>query len=89
MAGDRARVYTGAGIVLETHVVPAERTSPLPAVSFGDLKRTIAQTAGDEGLFELGQAIDFSTDETAVTARGRRVTVADQRQACEYGATEP
>jgi hypothetical protein len=65
-------IYTGAGTVLETHVVPTEATRPIPAASFGDLRRTIADAGHNHGVFELGQAIDFTVDETAVVARARR-----------------
>jgi len=63
--------YTGAGTVLETHVLPVGPTTPLPAASLGDLQRIIASAAQDHGAFELGQAIDFSINETGVIARAR------------------
>jgi hypothetical protein len=65
-------VYTGAGTVLETHVMPVGDTVTLPAASFGGLRRAIARAGEDHGLFELGQAIDFDTSETAVIAQAKR-----------------
>lgn len=67
----RPGIYTGAGTVLETHVLAVGGTAPLPAASFGDLKVTIATAAQTQGVFELGQAIDFSTSESAVVARSK------------------
>jgi hypothetical protein len=65
-------IYTGAGTVLETHVLPVGGTAPLPAASFGDLKRATATAGQDHGVFELGQAIEFSTSEVAVVAQAKR-----------------
>ena len=65
-------IYTGAGTVLETHVVPAGGTAALPAATFGDLKRVIAGVGQDTGIFEVGQAIEFTVTDTAVTAQASR-----------------
>jgi hypothetical protein len=59
-------IYTGAGTVLETHVLPVGSPAALPAASFGDLRRVIAGTGQDAGIFEVGQAIDLTVSETAV-----------------------
>jgi hypothetical protein len=64
--------YTGAGTVLETHVIPVGYTGSLSAVSLGDLRRTIARASEDHGLLEVGQAIEFTTSETAVVAQAQR-----------------
>jgi hypothetical protein len=64
-------IYTGAGTVLETHVLPAGGTAPLPAATFGDLKRVIATVGQEAGIFELGQAIDFTVNETSVLAQAK------------------
>jgi uncharacterized protein DUF4062 len=64
--------YTGRGTVLETHVVPIETTTLLAATSLGDLRRTLARVGQDHGLFDLGQAIEFRADETAVVAEAAR-----------------
>lgn len=64
-------IYTGAGAVLETHVVPVGTATPLPASSFSALSRTLARAGQDHGLFEDGQALEFPTTETSVTARAR------------------
>jgi hypothetical protein len=65
-------IYTGAGTVLETHVLPLGGTGALPAATFGDLKRVIAGVGQDAGIFEIGQAIEFTVDDTAVTAQASR-----------------
>ena len=65
-------IYTGAGTVLETHVLPVGATAALPAATFGDLKQSIAAVGQDAGIFEVGQAIDFTVSETAVTAQASR-----------------
>jgi hypothetical protein len=68
----RSGIYTGAGTVLETHVVPIGSTAPLPAATLADLKRVIATVGQDAGIFEVGQAIDFSVGETAVVGQAKR-----------------
>jgi hypothetical protein len=68
-------IYTGAGTVLETHVLPIGGGASLPAATFGDLKRVVSSVGQDAGIFEVGQAIDYTVNETAVIAeasRGRR-----------------
>jgi hypothetical protein len=65
-------IHTGAGTVLETHVLPVGGSAPLPAASFGDLKRVIAGVGQDVGIFEVGQAIDFTVSETAVIGQVTR-----------------
>jgi hypothetical protein len=67
-----AGIYTGAGTVLETHVLPTAGTSSLPAATFGDLKRVISSAGQDAGMFEVGQAIDFTVSETAILAQASR-----------------
>ena len=62
----RSGIYTGAGTVLETHVIPVGSIAPLPAATLGDLRRVIAGSGQDGGIFEVGQAIEFTVDETAV-----------------------
>jgi hypothetical protein len=62
----RSGIYTGAGTVLETHVIPVGSVAPLPAATLGDLRRVIAGAGQDSGMFEVGQAIDFTVGETAV-----------------------
>ena len=68
----RSGIYTGAGTVLETHVVPAGSVRPLPAATLGDLRRVIASTGQDGGIFEVGQAIELSVTETAVIGQAKR-----------------
>lgn len=65
-------VYTGAGTVLETHVLPVGGAPALPAATFGDLKRVISAVGQDAGIFEVGQAIEFTVSETAVIAQASR-----------------
>jgi hypothetical protein len=65
-------IYTGAGTVLETHVLPVGGAAVLPAATFGDLRRVISTVGQDAGIFEVGQAIDFTVSETAVTAQAGR-----------------
>jgi hypothetical protein len=65
-------IFTGAGTVLETHVLPVGDTAALPAATFGDLRRVIAGVGQDAGIFEVGQAIDFTVGETAVIAQASR-----------------
>lgn len=65
-------IYTGAGTVLETHVVPIGDATWLRASSFDDLRRTVTRNAQDSGLFSLGQAIDFDTTEESVAAQAKR-----------------
>ncbi len=69
-------IYTGAGTVLETHIIPLDGAAPLPATSFGELTRSLARAGQDHGLFEVGQALDFPTTETTIAARAK----ADGRQ---------
>lgn len=52
--------------MLETHVLPVGSPAALPAASFSDLRRVIAGVGQDAGIFEVGQAIDFTVSETAV-----------------------
>ncbi len=68
----RSGIYTGYGTVLETHVIPVGTVAPLPAASFGDLRRGIASAGQDGGIFEIGQAIDFTVSETAVIGQAKR-----------------
>lgn len=68
----KSGIYTGAGTVLETHVVPVGNVPPLPAATFGDLKRVIASVGQDAGIFEVGQAIEFTVSETAVIGQAKR-----------------
>lgn len=70
-------IFTGAGTVLETHALPVGGTAALPAATFGDLKRIISTVGQDDGIFEVGQAIDFTVSETAVIAQASRM--ADDR----------
>lgn len=65
-------IFTGAGTVLETHALPVGGTAALPAATFGDLKRIISTVGQDAGIFEVGQAIDFTVSETAVIAQASR-----------------
>jgi len=68
----KSGIYTGAGTVLETHVVPVGSVAPLPAATFGDLKRVIAGAGQDGGIFEIGQAIEFTVSEKAVIGLAKR-----------------
>lgn len=68
----KSGIYTAAGTVLETHVLPVGGAAPLPAATFGDLKRVIAAVGQDAGIFEVGQAIDFTVSETSVLAQAKR-----------------
>lgn len=63
--------YTGAGTVLETHVIPVGTVAPLAASSFADLRRQLARAGQDHGLFEDGQALDFPVTEASVAARAK------------------
>lgn len=67
-----AGIFTGAGTVLETHVLPVGGSTALPAATFGDLKRVISTVGQEAGIFEVGQAIDFTVTEAAVTAQASR-----------------
>jgi hypothetical protein len=67
----KSGIYTGAGTVLETHVVQAGSIAPLPAATFGALKRVIASAGQDAGIFEVGQAIEFTVGETAVIGQAK------------------
>jgi hypothetical protein len=64
--------YTGAGTVLETHIIPVGRVTPLPASSFSDLRRQLARAGQDHGLFDDGEALQFPTTERAVAAHAAR-----------------
>ena len=68
----KSGVYAGAGTVLETHVVPVGSIAPLPAATFSNLKRVIAGAGQDAGIFEVGQAIEFTVSETAVIGQAKR-----------------
>jgi len=65
-------IYSGAGTILETHLIPLGARPALPAASLGDLARTTARAAEEHGLFTLGQALQFQTTETSVTVEARR-----------------
>lgn len=64
-------LYSGAGTVLETHIIPVGRVTPLPASSFNDLRRQLARAAQDHGLFEDGEALQFPTTERAMAAHAK------------------
>jgi hypothetical protein len=68
----RSGIYTGAGTVLETHAVPVGCGALLPAATLGDLKRVIAGAGQEGGIFEVGQAIEFTVSEAAVIGRAHR-----------------
>lgn len=68
---DRA-TYTGAGTVLETHIIPVGRVTPIPVSTFGDLRRQLARASQDHGLFEDGEPLQFPTTERAVAAHAKR-----------------
>lgn len=61
----------GAGTVLETHLMSIGTSAPLPASSLDGLRRPLGRTGQDHGLFEDGQALDFSTTEAQVAAYAR------------------
>lgn len=68
----KSGIHTGAGTVLETHVVPVGSSAPLPAATLGDLKRVIAGVGQDAEIFEVGQGLEFTVSETAVIGQAKR-----------------
>jgi hypothetical protein len=64
-------MYTGAGVVLETHVLPIEPLMSTPASALDELARTLARGGREHGLFDERRGVELSKDEAGATARAQ------------------
>lgn len=61
-------IYTGAGTVLETHIVPIGAMESVPASAFNELSRILSRVGRDHGLFDDSRALEFPKTESSVGA---------------------